>query len=654
MRLIYNNTTYLFVALFMLTVAVFVTLASDKLSMIVFNLIRDSLITATTIAAFWSVGRLMEKIMASPSYSLESILTCIGLGATCYAVILFIIGVLNILYLPVIVFLIAIGLLLGIKDYSDIIEILKTNNEISYSFNLTYSEIIIIIVVSMIGMVAFTGVIMPEIFYDALYYHDAFGDLYLIRHGIDVFPFAVHNALPSNINLIYIPIIGLGKASTVKLAHFLFGAGSCLWIYSMGKLWFNRAAGLCGALIFAALPGVGAMAGLGAVDLGVCFFTLGAMALLARWIFDEEGKSTLIESAILLGMAVGCKYSALLVAVVLALGVLAGSIKRSRVTRVSAMNFILYGGVTIFFACPWYIRNLIVWGNPLYPAFEPDGSQGRFGFMNLRHDSEPIYGWAATLWKLPGDILLQEGAFGAGAELWPGAILICAAVIWAFGRKGFARWSAIAILIMYLLWSRSILIVRYFYPGLALGAVLTGGLLMPKDKKKYLTVLVMISLVIISLISLRRLARFQEMYYGGTLNYITKSISTRNYLAKHAPHTRAAAWIKRNTSAVGTKLLFIGETRGYYFKRDYEPVSAYDQHPIKKWIGKAKNASSLNELLKAKGFTHIIYNNSEMERLNRSYSHCVLTDKEEKIFKEFLNRTKLLAKGARIKIFLLE
>jgi len=649
-----SRRVYAVIALFVLAVVAWVVVSNVKVFLLAAGLMRDMALVGLLAGAMWAVGQRVRRFAGDISRGLESFLTSVGIGATCYALFIFMIGISGLLYMPVILLSVAVGLLPGVGDFANAVKTIGQEDANGSSINITYSEMSLLAVLLASGMVTFVAVLIPEKFYDALYYHDAFGALYLIRHGIDVFPYAVHNAMPSNVDLLYIPLLGFGGASTVKLAHFLFWVGSCLWIYSMGGRWSGRTAGICGMVVFAALPGVGAMAGVGAVDLGVCFFTLGAIALLARWIFAGEGRGSLISSAIMLGMAVGSKYSALAAAVVMAVGVIAGAIRRGGISRGSAACVFSYGAVSIALASPWYVRNLIVWGNPIYPALEKAGTPGMFAFMNLKHDSEPLYGWVATLWKLPADILLNRGAFGAGADLWPCAVLIFAGFVWALTRKGFPRWSSLAILLLYLLWSRAVLVVRYFYPGLALGSVLAGGLLMPKDRNRYLSALVLIGLVAMSFIGIRRLAGFHEMYYGGTFSYVSGNVSAGGFLAKHAPHTLAAKWIRENTTPSGTKLLFVGETRGYYFRRNYEPVGAYDRHPLKGWIGISPDAVSLKNLLKSKGFTHLIYNPSEMERLNKSYKHCTFTGEEKEVFEGLLEKSRLVAEGAGMKIYLLE
>ena len=645
---------YVVFGLLVAFVTVWAVASEPKVRLLLGNFTRDAILVALLVVAAWVVGESLRKWLGEKSEGIEGALTAIGLGISAYAAAIFFIGILGLLYPAVLLALVALGLFIGIRRFSKLFKDLKAYLEKDIRTDLSPVEVILVLMMLLAGLTAFLAVLVPEIFYDSLYYHDALGAMYLIRHRVEIFPFAVHSAMPSYIDFLYVPLLAFGDSGTVKLCHFALGVGTCMWIYVIGDRWFGGSAGLCGAVLFASLPGVGTMAGLGTVDLGVSFFALGSFALLARWIFEGEGRGTLLASAVLLGAAVGSKYSALAVGVVAAVGVVVGAIKRKGIAKTALADVMLFGAVSLAVASPWYLRNLIVFHNPIYPALEPAGSAGHFAYLNLKHDSAKLYSWVATFWKLPKDVALGKGAFGAGANISPGILLISAGFVWGFFRKGFPRWASVGILLLYVLWARSVLVVRYFYPGLALATVLCGGMLMREGRRRATAAAAVIAVVVISLIGLRGMVLFQESYYKGVLRYLSTSMAPEKYLAHFAPHSAPAKWISENTPYRGTKLLMVGETRGYYFDRDYEPISAYDKHPLVAWIKEAKSAGKLRNLLLKKGFTHVIWRPSELERLNKSYRHCKLSKEEKLIFDELLSKSRLILKGMGMEVYVLE
>jgi len=634
---------------------VWAVVSEPKLRLLLGDFARDVSLLVLIAMAAWAVGERLGRWLKEESSGLEGALISLGLGAGAYAVAIFVVGILGILYSWMLLALIVLGLIAGVKRFSILVGDFKSyleQDDIEATFS--PARIVLAIVALIVGMMVFMSVLMPEIFYDALYYHDAFGALYLIRHRIEVYPFAVHSAMPSYVNLLYVPLLAFGDAETVKLGHFAFGLGSCLWIYAMGARWFGDNAGLCGAVLFASLPGVGIMAGLGAVDLGICFFALGSLVLLARWIFEREGRGVLLASAIFLGVAVGSKYSALAVGVVAAVGVAAGTMERGKYTKEALYDVLLFGGISLAVAAPWFLRNLIVLHNPIYPALEPEGSAGYFAYWNLKHDSAKLYSWVETFWKLPGDVVFRKGAFGAGADISPGIFLLFAGLVWGIFQKGFSRWAVVGVLILYILWARSLLIVRYFYPGLGIAAVLCGGMLLREGRRRTTAAVAVIAVLAISLIGLRNLVRFHESYYRGAFQYLSSSMPSDKYLARFTPHSAIAKWIGKNTPYYSTKLLLVGETKGYYFGRNYEPISAYDRHPLVSWIKETKTAESLKNLLRREGFTHIVWRRSEFERLNKSYRHCKLSGEEMRVYEEFLGKCRLILEGKGMEVYALE
>ena len=621
------------------------------------NLLQDSVIILVFGAAAWGVGKYIRKRLGDGLMGLEGTLSSLALGLGVYAMAIFAVGTLRLLYREVLLICLAGGLLLCVKPFSATIQKLKVSEEDKDGKNkITYVDIILIALLINISLVVFIGVLMPEIFYDALYYHDAFDAVYLIRHRIEIFPYAANSAMPSNVDILYIPALCFGDAGTVKLCHFAFYIGTCLWVYSIGNRYFGSRAGLCGAVLFASLPGAGQMAGMGAVDLGVSFFALGSFAMLSRWLFEERRAGILAQSAILVGTTVGSKYTALQVGFVAAVGAIVGAFNREGFSKKAFKDILFFGAISLAVALPFYLRNLIVFHNPLYPALELPGSAGNFAYLNLRKDSSALYPLLETFWKLPADVIRENGPFGSGSSIWPAALIIFAGFVWGIFRKGFARWAALGILLLYVLWARSVLIVRFFLPALALGAALTGGLLFGERNRNRRLVIIpaALAVIFISLIGINRLMLFEEIYYYGAVRYLVSGKTPTEYLARFAPHSVAAGWVSQNTPLAGTKLLMIGETEGYYYGRDYEPISAYDRHPLNIWLKEVKNPEELKILLRTKGFTHIIWNQFEIERLNKKYGHCKFTEDENRILGGLLAQSRLLFDSGWVKVYSLE
>ena len=124
--------------------------------------------------------------------------------------------------------------------------------------------------------------------------------------------------------------------------------------------------------------------------------------------------------------------------VVAAAGAMVSAIKRDGISKKAIVDVMLFGAVSLAVASPWYLRNLIVFHNPIYPALEPAGSAGHFAYLNLKHDSAKLYSWVATFWRLPKDIALGKGAFGEShARVFPAGLLLVCCCFMYYGRGRF-------------------------------------------------------------------------------------------------------------------------------------------------------------------------------------------------------------------------
>lgn len=583
--------------------------------------------------------------------SLENILLAVGLGFGVNILILILIGFSGLLYRGLILLMIGIPLILSVKRIKLFFIDKKWRID---SIQTSGAEFLIITFLLITGGVVLLAVLVPENFYDALYYHDAFPMLFLLNHKVEILPYAVHSAMPLNIELLYILPLAFAGPGSARLLHFVLYLGTGVWIYSTARNHFDKESALIAIAVWMTIPGVSWMAGLGAVDMGVTFFEIGAMSLLLRWILIDKNIKTLLISAILLGLAVGSKYTALMVGVLCVIWLCAGVwINKSELKiKKSLIAFLLFGMLSLVIASPWYIRNWVKTGSPIYPAMSKIGSLGDYARHNLKKDSQALYPLSQTFTKLLLDMWLKSERFGAGSLLGLGIIAIVPGVLYGFMKKSANRYLSTGFILLYLMWSRSILIVRYLYPALALGAISAGAMFENwRSNRVKKTSAVFLSLLCF-LYNLRAIALFYEMPggQGDVLGYIASPMTPSQYLTKYCGHYNGANFVSENLPN-SANLLFVGETMGYYFQRKYLPVSAYDRHPLEDWVRSSANPDSLVDLIKKEGFSHIVVNRQEWERLKRGYGYLNLNESEKALLNEMLSSLPKIYDDGRIEIY---
>jgi hypothetical protein len=90
------------------------------------------------------------------------------------------------------------------------------------------------------------------------------------------------------------------------------------------------------------------------------------------------------------------------------------------------------------------------------------------------------------------------------------------------------------------------------------------------------------------------------------------------YLARQLDHFDAARFVRENVT-VRARLLFIGESRPYYFAREAIAPYPYDRHPLQRWVQEASSPEALARRLAGEGISHVVLNVREFKRLHDSY-----------------------------------
>jgi len=216
----------------------------------------------------------------------------------------------------------------------------------------------------------------------------------------------------------------------------------------------RREAALGGAAAFLMVPEVWQQARTAMTDLGMATLLLGCLPFLFR-LRRQPRAADLLAVAAALGLAIGTKYAA----APLALPFLAAAVLVSRRGRFTAPVVFAAAAVLLATGGFWYLRNLMVTGNPWYPV-------ATLGLPGL-YDRAAMRGWD---YHLPvdelgalGDIL---GAAGFGFS---------AAVVAAFARVRPPLEAALALAVVAIFW---LLIPyqesRFMMAGFGLGALAIG------------------------------------------------------------------------------------------------------------------------------------------------------------------------------------
>lgn len=189
-------------------------------------------------------------------------------------------------------------------------------------------------------------VFMPEIGFDALWYHLTLPKLWLLKHQW-YFPGGLlyYSAMPRLSETLFIPLISLFGTFGPKLLQFLSGIFICIYIWKIAAdLKMRPLSRLVSISCFYATWLVSWESGSAYIDLIRSFLEVAALyyALRRSWWL----------SGLLIGLAIGTKWFALFTLVLLS------TIFSWQVLPIALIT-----------AAPWFAIALIYTGNPIYPIF---------------------------------------------------------------------------------------------------------------------------------------------------------------------------------------------------------------------------------------------------------------------------------------------
>jgi len=214
------------------------------------------------------------------------------------------------------------------------------------------------------------GALGPELSFDALWYHLTLPKLYIQNHSVLHIPGSLlyYSDMPKLTEMLYIPALLFGNEISAKLIHFSFGLLSSIALYFLSRKFFNARLSIFAVLIFYSNLVVGWESITAYIDLTRTFFEV-----MALWGFinflEDKNKKWLIESAVMLGLAISTKLLALgSIFIFLCLIVYFGISNHNKITKVFK-NVSIYLFFSLLVPLPWFVFSFIHNGNPFYSMF---------------------------------------------------------------------------------------------------------------------------------------------------------------------------------------------------------------------------------------------------------------------------------------------
>lgn len=487
-------------------------------------------------------------------------------------------------------------------------------------------------------------ILAPPIFYDSLEFHIAVPNYYIMEGKIKYMEGNVFSNTPLYLQMIYLFGMLVRNEIFAPLLTFLMGVILVLSLVSFGKRFLSLSYSLLPSLILLSLPLTSFLMTTPIQDLPLSLFSF--LTFYSYLIWREDGKyGWLILTGIFLGFSIGIKYQALYLCFLFPIFTLFTGKGLKGNLKSTAIIFL----IAFAFSSPWFLKNLLYNGNPVYPVFfKLFGGKGWSNENNSRflqdlHVKSPSQ-WLPLLYQ----INFSSRIFGAGGIIGP--IFIIFLPFYFLGKRKIVSSSLFLISLLNLFPFLATGNIRYSYFSIVILSLLTSYGIEKFKEFKSLKIIMILTLFIIVL--LNSFLSFSHLSFTNpALNLVLGKDNKKDYLKNTLLHYRGIEFINRNLPPESL-ILFIYEARPAYIKRRFISATPYDTNILKDLLKENKDPERLINELKNRGINHIFLNKMEMERIEKKFDYLGIRDPEIRDrFYGLLSRLKILYSSAEIYIY---
>jgi hypothetical protein len=501
-------------------------------------------------------------------------------------------------------------------------------------------------------ILAFLFALTPPIAWDAQTYQLVIPKVAIERGRIVPPPDIPYFSFPSLVNMLFLAAMILKGDIAAQALHFVYLLLTLGALFAFANRHFSSLVAWLSVAILVAVPSFMLVATWAYVDVALAFYAFAAYCVL-RLACQSEDKRWFVLAGMFAGFAMGVKYTAVIVPVAV-IGVLV--IGNGSLIKRSWSLVIWFLGFGILFAMPWYLRNLVFAGNPVYPfffggpywdAFRANWF-GRFGTGLLNTPLQLLTApWDATIYG-------QEGALGYEATIGPLLLVLLPLLLLRIQNSksiihnsdaelqttnyelritnSELRSLLLFSLILYLFWllgvaqSKLLLQTRLLFaafPTLALAAAVAFDRLRPLDLPQFS--LQRFARLVIALVFALTLSSYALAFASNSLlAYLVGAESRADYLARTlGAYDRAAQFIAKQLPA-DARILALWEPRSYYIQRAIQPDAILDQFPY--LLAQTRDADAIARRWQSEGYTHVLLNRQGLNAMLTSQYDPVSLD----------------------------
>lgn len=388
----------------------------------IFQLASDLFWLLTILLCAVLIGRKLLSFFISTDSNrpLAKTLLSLGIGLGFLSCYIFLLGALELIYKNALMLSMAAFLLAGIGEFKSLLGNLhQIKNEFTASFK-KKEELFYWVILLLAVLANFFYNYTPPTQGREMLYNLYLPKILLNHHQIIKYADEPNLTLyyPVLLEGIYTLAMGLRGDMVAKLIHYVFGIASALFIYEIVKRFFSSEPAALAATIVYLMPLTTSVSGTANVELGTTFYSIGAVYCLLLWIEKGSGFGEIALAGLMAGLCWQAKISGVSMVstgLVFVFGWNTFAIKKpisSTLKVLSIFSLFVFIGIS-----PWIVKNLILFGNPVYPfPIRSLGLQGHeqvaLSIYNLNAQKLQYSFWDIV--KMHNNIFLGDFIFGPG------------------------------------------------------------------------------------------------------------------------------------------------------------------------------------------------------------------------------------------------
>jgi len=418
--------------------------------------------------------RIITYLRVTPTSYLETIVLTVPLGLGVFSYGILALGFLGLLHAHFFLFWYIFLFYWSFQEWWHlaITGMVKFKETLCTFRQITIIRGLLVFVILMILFITLLQTLTPAWDHDGLMYHLQGPRIFLDSGRILPLPDVWQANGPFTIEMLFMFGLRFGSDTFAKLLHLSYAILLVLATLVVGRRLLGRENGWMAAVVLVAIPIFPQWSGLANADMAWAVYEFLGIYAMIQWIVVNR-REWLVLSGLMVGMALGCKYLALGYAGVLGLMVIFYSRKRG-VKRVIE-NAIIFGCTAFLIGLPWYLKNWIWTGNPVYPLYfggvewPKERVELLMSFLNSFGTGHRVVDYLL----LPWNIYAQNQRFStSGNSIETPSFLFPLILLYPFVRhKKIIHIVAIMTVFRLVVWAMGSLQIRFLlpaFPGLSL------------------------------------------------------------------------------------------------------------------------------------------------------------------------------------------